>query len=73
MGRTFAFQRQACRGPREVGYLTTEVVKGNSAIILALFIASVNIRWCLAQLPEILLGIILPRSVVNILKVRGSL
>ena len=47
-------------------YLTTDVVKGKRAIFLALFMATVSILWCFAQLPDILLGMILPRSVVKI-------
>ena len=47
-------------------YLTIDVVKGKRAIFLALFMATVSILWCFAQLPLILLGMILPRSVVNI-------
>jgi hypothetical protein len=35
------------------------------AMVLARLIASVNKRWCLAQVPEIRLGMILPRSVVK--------
>jgi hypothetical protein len=54
-------------------YLTREVVYGSNAIFLALFMASASSRWCFAQLPEILLGVILPRSVVKYLSVRGSL
>jgi hypothetical protein len=50
-------------------YLTIDVVKGNKAIFLALLMASVRIRWCLAQLPEILRGVIFPRSVVKYLRV----
>jgi hypothetical protein len=40
-------------------------VKGIIAIERALFIALVIDLWCLAQLPEILLGIIFPRSVTK--------
>jgi len=40
-------------------------VKGIIAIERALFIALVISLWCLAQLPEILLGIIFPRSVTK--------
>lgn len=49
-----------------IPYLTTDVVKGKRAIFLALFMATVSILWCFAQLPLILLGMIFPRSVVNI-------
>lgn len=47
--------------------------KGNKAIFLALLIARAKILWCLAQLPEILDGTILPRSEVKYLRVLGSL
>jgi hypothetical protein len=48
-------------------------VKGINAMLRALLMAVVNCRWCLAQLPEILLGIILPRSVTKALSIPGSL
>ncbi len=54
-------------------YLITEVVYGNKAIFLARLIANANWRWCFAQLPDILLGVILPRSVVKYLSVLVSL
>jgi len=38
------------------------VVKGNKAIFLDILIASINLRWCGEQTPEIRLGRILPRS-----------
>lgn len=54
-------------------YLIVDVVNGRRAIFLALFIATVSILWCLAQLPEILRGMILPRSVVKYLSILESL
>jgi hypothetical protein len=54
-------------------YFTIDVVKGNKAIFLALLIATITLRWCFAQLPEILDGVILPRSVVKYLRILGSL
>jgi len=54
-------------------YLTVEVVNGRRAMFLALFMATVNILWCFAQLPEILRGMILPRSVVKYLSILESL
>jgi len=32
-------------------FIIYRLTKGNSPIILALFIARANIRWCLAQVP----------------------
>jgi hypothetical protein len=46
-------------------------VKGNRAMIRALLIAVVSIRWCQAQFPEILRGSILPRSVMYFFR-RGT-
>jgi len=37
---------------------------GSSATVRALLIARVTCLWCLAQLPDIRLGTILPRSVI---------
>jgi hypothetical protein len=54
-------------------YLIIDVVKGKRAIFLALLMATVSILWCLAQLPEILRGMILPRSVVKYLSDLASL
>ncbi len=54
-------------------YLIIAVVKGKRAIFLALLMATVSILWCLAQLPEILRGMILPRSVVKYLSDLASL
>lgn len=54
-------------------YLIMDVVNGRRAIFLALFMATVSILWCLAQLPEILRGTILPRSVVKYLSILESL
>lgn len=54
-------------------YLIVEVVNGRRAIFLALFMATVSILWCFAQLPEILRGMILPRSVVKYLSILESL
>jgi len=54
-------------------YLIVEVVNGRRAIFLALFMATVSILWCFAQLPEILRGMILPRSVVKYLSILASL
>lgn len=54
-------------------YLILEVVNGRRAIFLALFMATVSILWCFAQLPEILRGMILPRSVVKYLSILESL
>jgi hypothetical protein len=59
--------------PDESCYLRIEVVNGSRAIFLALFMATVSILWCLAQFPEILRGMIFPRSVVNNLRVLISL
>lgn len=42
-------------------------------MFLALLMANDSTRWCLAQLPEILDGTILPRSVVKYLRVLISL
>jgi hypothetical protein len=42
--------------------------KGRSAIARARLIASVKARWWLAHVPEIRLGIILPRSVIKYFK-----
>jgi hypothetical protein len=54
-------------------YLILDVVNGRRAIFLALFMATDSILWCLAQLPEILRGMILPRSVVKYLSILESL
>lgn len=54
-------------------YLIVEVVNGRRAMFLALFMATVSILWCFAQLPEILRGMILPRSVVKYLSILESL
>ena len=54
-------------------YLIVEVVNGRRAIFLALFMATLSILWCFAQLPEILRGMILPRSVVKYLSILESL
>jgi hypothetical protein len=54
-------------------YLILEVVNGRRAIFLALLMATVSILWCFAQLPEILRGMILPRSVVKYLSILESL
>jgi hypothetical protein len=59
--------------PGSFNYLTVDVVNGNKAMFLALFMASVSVRWCLAQLPEILRGVIFPRSVVKYRSVLASL
>jgi hypothetical protein len=42
-----------------------DVVKGNNAMFLALLMATVSLRWCLAQFPEIRLGTIFPLSVMK--------
>jgi hypothetical protein len=44
-----------------------------SAIMRARLIASDTLRWCLAQLPLMRRGTILPRSVMKYLSVCGSL
>ena len=48
-------------------------VKGSKAIFRALLIALVICLWCLAQLPEILRGIIFPLSVIKALSLLASL
>jgi sterol desaturase/sphingolipid hydroxylase (fatty acid hydroxylase superfamily) len=53
--------------PRAQDQFTRDVVYGSKAMFLALLMATASIRWCLAQLPEILHGVILPRSVVKYL------
>jgi hypothetical protein len=52
-------------GVKASSYISTDPTKGSMAMVLARLIASVNKRWCLAQVPEIRLGMILPRSVVK--------
>jgi len=42
-------------------------------MFLARLMATVSMRWCLAQFPEILRGVILPRSVVKYLRTFMSL
>jgi len=49
------------------------VVKGKMAMFLALFMAVVISLWCLAQLPDILRGMIFPLSVMKCLKILGFL
>ena len=44
------------RSVRSTDHDSYSVVKGSNAIFLDLFIASVKTLWCLAQVPEILLG-----------------
>jgi len=51
----------------------SETTKGRRAIVLALLMAKVSSRWWMAQLPVILRGIILPRSVTKSLRVMGFL
>jgi hypothetical protein len=51
----------------------SETTKGRSAIVLARLMARVSSRWWMAQLPVILRGIILPRSVTKSLRVMGFL
>jgi hypothetical protein len=46
-------------------------VNGKSAMLRDLLIAVVNIRWCLAQFPEIRRGRIFPRSVIYFFR-RGT-
>jgi hypothetical protein len=53
--------------------ITCPEAMGSSAMFRALLIASVISLWCFAQFPEILLGTILPRSLIKDLSVRGSL
>ena len=48
-------------------------VKGTKAIFRALLIAPVSSRWCLAQLPDILRGMIFPLSVIYPLSFLTSL
>jgi len=42
-------------------------------MFLARLMAAVSCLWCLAQFPEILLGMIFPRSVMNTFRMLGSL
>lgn len=43
------------------------------AMFRALLMAAVTCLWCLAQFPEILRGMIFPRSVMKYLKTLGFL
>ena len=52
---------------------TAYAVNGTSAILRALLTAVVTIRWCLAQLPEMRLGIILPLSEIVVRTIFTSL
>ena len=52
---------------------TAYAVNGTSAILRALLTAVVTIRWCLAQLPEMRLGIILPLSEIVVRRIFTSL
>jgi hypothetical protein len=54
-------------------FLCYSATYGSNAIDLALFIALVTILWCLAQAPVILLGNILPLSVVYFFNLPRSL
>jgi hypothetical protein len=47
------------------------VVNGRMAILRALLTATVTSLWCLAQFPEIRLGMILPRSVIKYRRILG--
>jgi len=48
-------------------------VNGISAIMRDRLMAVPTLRWCLAQLPEIRRGMILPRSVTRLRRRRTSL
>jgi len=56
-----------------VPYTDVAVVKGRIAMFRALFTAAVTCLWCFAQFPEILRGMILPRSVMKYLRTLGFL
>jgi len=54
-------------------YTAVAVVNGRIAMLRALLMAAVTSLWCLAQLPEILRGMIFPRSVIKYLRTLGFL
>jgi hypothetical protein len=74
MAKTFIFlELTAFQGISNIYSTSNEPTKGKSASDLALLIERVSCLWCLAQEPEIRLGMILPRSVVKYFKAEGSL
>jgi chromosome condensin MukBEF MukE localization factor len=64
---------KALQGFFEIYSTSKAPTNGSIASDLALLIDKVSCLWCLAQAPEIRLGMILPRSVVKYFNAAGSL